>query len=752
MGDGRRQAMSNLADRAFLDEMPEGFFEVDPSGSFVCVNPAFCRLMQRPAHSLVGTNFREYATAETAEVLVSVFKRVHDSDGIPSRMEFEVGLPDGTRATVEISVTLLRNQTGVKVGFCGLAYDITRRKRLEERLMESRERFEALFENANELIITTDEYGYIIRLNKKVEETSGYARDELVGKSILTIAYRDDRDIYLKFWRDLLGGKRPSYELRAISKDGRRVEYLLASGSVLKKEGKIIEVQYNAQVITPLKEAQQTIEGLKNHLKSIIESSPNVTVCLNRDATIDMANPVTEKLFRIPLASLPGRRIADLNPRMQPFEELIDKVLTSGTPHSLRDQILTDHTGQVFDVNIYPLANSPSGGVVFTAMDVTEKKDMELQLIHAQKMETIGQLAGGIAHDFNNILTGISGNLTMLKLTQDRNRQERYIQTLENITKRAIDLITQMLLFTKRNDGLPVYISIGQVVQEVLEITTRSVPKHIEVHFPRPDKEYCVLIDHTQLTQVIMNLILNAVDAIPPENTGRIGIHVQPVSVDDLPTTGRYARIDVTDTGCGMDEETLPRIFDPFFTTKTKGSKKGTGLGLSITYTIIRNAGGGIQVQSQKDAGSRFSILLPLVDACQQEAPHEEQEHPPTRLARILLVDDEDMLRDIGKEMLEFLGHEVVTASNGRDCLAILSSDARGFDLIILDMIMPGLDGYHTLQEMSACGLETKVVISSGFSFEHEDQDLFSSPLIVGRLNKPFNIQDLMRTITEVLA
>ncbi|MDM7912705.1 MAG: ATP-binding protein, partial [Methanotrichaceae archaeon] len=359
-----------------------------------------------------------------------------------------------------------------------------------------------------------------------------------------------------------------------------------------------------------------------------------------------------------------------------------------------------------------------------------------------------------------NILTGISGNVAMLKFTEDIDKRRHYIETLEKITDRAKDLIQQMLVFTKRNEGKPENISIGQVIEEVMGMASKSVPKSIDFNIGEIADDLFVYIDHTQLTQVLLNLIVNAKDAIGGKHKGCIGIEVQPVTVDKnikrqylLNTMGRHIKIDVTDNGCGMSKDVLPKIFDPFFSTKQKGTSKGTGLGLSITYNIVKNAGGSIIVQSEEGRGSRFSVLLPVAKSKRKslEADDHIAGKTSSQKAKVLLVDDEEMLREIGKEMLEYLGHEVDTAPDGYLCMDKLRGIGNGFDIVILDMIMPGLDGYHTLQEMQKAGINTKVVISSGFSFEHERQEILNNPLIVAKLNKPFNMEELSSILAEIL-
>jgi CheY-like chemotaxis protein len=375
-------------------------------------------------------------------------------------------------------------------------------------------------------------------------------------------------------------------------------------------------------------------------------------------------------------------------------------------------------------------------------------------------METIGELAGGVAHDFNNILTGITGNISMLRYTTDEDKRERYLSTLESITERARDLTRQMLAFTKRNEGKPESISIREAIGEVIDISVKSIPKKIKINYNTSGKDYRVFIDHTHLIQVLLNLIVNAKDAIGDKLDGLISVSVNPFVIDKdtrrqylLGSIGRYVRIDVSDNGAGMRMDILPKIFDPFYSTKQKGPDKGTGLGLSIAYNIVKNAGGSIQVSSVEGKGSIFSVFLPLSKskAKARDAIGRITRSTARNRARILIVDDEAMLRDIGKEMLCLLGHTVETASNGHECIEILKNNQKGFDLIILDMIMPEMDGYHTLLEMQKLDIDARVVISSGFSFEHEKDDFLSNPLIVARLNKPFNLNELSQIIDESL-
>jgi len=271
----------------------------------------------------------------------------------------------------------------------------------------------------------------------------------------------------------------------------------------------------------------------------------------------------------------------------------------------------------------------------------------------------------------------------------------------------------------------------------------------------KPEKDHDLFMDYTQLTQVMLNLIINARDAIGNRQDGLIKINVQPVLVDDvlkrrymLEKSGRYVKIDIIDNGCGIEKENLTKIFDPFFTTKPKDV--GTGLGLAITYNIIKHAEGSIQVSSEKDKGTRFSIILPVTDGIMEAEPEYAEIKTTGQRFRILLVDDEEMLREIGKEMLESLGHEVLTARNGFECIEVLKQEDGSIDLVILDMIMPGLDGQHTLVEMVKADFQTKVMVSSGFYQEELTENIMANSLVVAKLNKPFNMQELSRVLSSI--
>jgi PAS domain S-box-containing protein len=612
--------------------------------------------------------------------------------------------------------------------------------------------YEALFENANELIITTDRDGLITKVNRKVEEVSGYLRQELIGKSILFISAPESKKDFFRFFTELSQGIPTRHELTVTGKHGQK-EYILASGSIIKDGDEIIEIQYNAHIISDLKAAQETIVSLKDHLKSIIESSPNMIICIDSSGVVELVNPVTEQILQLNIHDISGARLFKICPFMRKYEQIIRWVNDNRSSRVVTEELFPD--GNFYNLIIYPLSSNPKSGVVVTAVNITEKKKMQAELIQAQKMESIGLLSSGFAHDFNNILTGITGNIAMMRLAEDETRKQKYLDNMDKITNRAKDLISQILMLSQGKEGNAQNFSLKKAIEEVIDLTTRSIPKNISIKSVMPEKDCVLNMDYTQFTQVMLNLIINSRDAIGRKQNGNITITAHPVWIDEpakrhnvLEASGSFIRLEVEDNGCGIESENMSRIFEPFFTTKEKGV--GTGLGLSITYSVIKGAGGNIKVSSESGAGTKFTIILPEfhgnVETSSEESPLEEH----AKLLKILLVDDEPMIREIGREILESIGHEVKTAINGIECLEMLAGTDAVFDAIILDMIMPGLDGYHTLSEMKSRGIKARVIISTGFHSGDEFKEIMANPLVVGCLNKPFTVRELNRILSGI--
>ncbi|MDQ7838730.1 MAG: response regulator [Thermodesulfobacteriota bacterium] len=393
-------------------------------------------------------------------------------------------------------------------------------------------------------------------------------------------------------------------------------------------------------------------------------------------------------------------------------------------------------------------------------MAIEELKMTQGQLLQAQKMESLGTLAGGIAHDFNNILTGILGfaSLIRTKLPAD-SPIARYVMQIERSAVRAAELTSMILTFARRGRFEIKTADLNEIVLEVLQILGRTTDRSIKIGHILSPKPCYVDIDSAKMEQVVMNICVNAVEAMPNGGKLTIKTEVSFYSFDGMekklphqPTDGKYVRLSVVDTGGGMDGETRQRIFDPFFTTK--GESGGTGLGLAMVYGVINEFNGYIEVESTPGAGTAFSVFLPISKSPSEAEKIEEQEKAPDvpkgKGETILLVDDESIIRELGKDALEQLGYNVFVAEDGLAAIDLYEKHRDKIDLVILDLIMPNLGGKETFERLRQINPDIKVVISTGYA-----KDGVLEPLLDKKANgfikKPYKIQNMARVVRSAI-
>ena len=385
------------------------------------------------------------------------------------------------------------------------------------------------------------------------------------------------------------------------------------------------------------------------------------------------------------------------------------------------------------------------------ARDISERKRLESQLQQAQKMEAVGTLAGGIAHDFNNLLMGIQGYTSLMLLKIDSNHPHyQKLKSVEQYIESGAELTKQLLGFARggKYDVKPV--DINQLVEKTVNMFGRT-KKEIVISAQYDQGLWAVEVDQGQMEQVLLNLFVNAWQAMP--GGGELSLETKNVSLDaqDVQpyglTPGPYVQIDVNDSGLGMDEKTQRRIFEPFFTTKEMG--RGTGLGLASAYGIVKNHNGILEVKSKIGQGSTFTIYLP---ATRKEVTHEVG--PNGKILRgpetVLLVDDENMIIEVGAEILEALGYEVFTARSGSEAVDIFEANKDRIDIVVLDMIMPGLGGGDAFDQLREIKPDVKVLLSTGYSLKGEASEILKRGCN-GFIQKPFNIKKLSHKLREIL-
>jgi len=380
--------------------------------------------------------------------------------------------------------------------------------------------------------------------------------------------------------------------------------------------------------------------------------------------------------------------------------------------------------------------------------EISEREQLQKQLFQSQKMEAIGQLSGGVAHDFNNLLTSIIGNVSLAEMTAPT-KVQKYLKEAIKATNRAGELVKQLLTFSRKSQIELKPVDLNQMVKETFQLARQTIDRRIDMDLQVAEKHLHILADEAQINSLIMNLLLNARDAITDTMDGERGGDTFVITVlIHIQTGEQFAIVRVSDNGIGMDKETQERIFEPFYTTKEVG--KGTGLGLSSVYGIVKQHDGRIEIESVPGEGTTFRIFLPIVtehDSKEEEAPGEI----PGGTETILLVDDEEMIRDLGKNILEQWGYTVILASEGREGLNAFLQNQERIDLVILDLSMPKMSGREVLAQIHAVSPETSVAVSSGYSPAGIEREELERRGATGFLSKPYLPFEMLRSVRNLL-
>lgn len=416
---------------------------------------------------------------------------------------------------------------------------------------------------------------------------------------------------------------------------------------------------------------------------------------------------------------------------------------------------MTNH-GRPFPVEVWTSQIMFGGkqSVLAFISDVSESKKLRAQLLHAQKMEAIGTLAGGIAHDFNNILQVILGFSEIMLLTKTETEADyQDLQKILDAGKRGADLVRKLLTFSRKTESHPKSLNLNQHIQQVAALLKRTIPKTIQIQLVLDDQLLPIYADPTLIEQILINLALNARDAMPDE--GILTIETTNVMLDEEycrmhlgSNPGRHVLLSVSDTGIGMDKETLGHIFEPFFSTKPAG--KGTGLGLAIVYGIVKQHNGSIQCYSEPGIGTTFKLYFPAIEQHDDVTLRYEEQKLPRGTETILVVDDEEVVRELATRILSRAGYTVITAANGREALKRYEEHDQVIALIILDLIMPEMDGKRCLSELLKMNPKVKVIVASGFAENGLTKEAIHTGAR-GFVSKPFHIPQLLQTIRNVL-
>ena len=502
------------------------------------------------------------------------------------------------------------------------------------------------------------------------------------------------------------------------------------------------------------KPPEKTVFDKDDIYKVLFELSPSGILLEDEKGNVIDANQVYCDSLGYAREEVIGKNVKMFtNPeKKSDVEKNIQMMLTGETLIHVEESIKKDGTSGFLRLHEKKII-LPDGreGILCLTEDISERLKLEAQLAHAQKMESIGTLAGGIAHDFNNLLMGIQGNISLLLADSEKNSSlYKRLQNITDYIRRGEDLTKQLLGFAMKGKYLVKPLDMNSLIRKSSKMFGRT-KKEIRIRFS-PDKNlWHVEADHGQIEQVLLNLYINAWQAM--ENGGELHLNTSNTFLDRKFVEtfgikpGKYVRVSVSDTGIGMNREIMEKIFDPFFTTREDG--KGTGLGLASAYGIIKNHGGIITVYSEPGKGSTFNFYLP---ATSKKIVKEITPDPKILSGNetILLVDDEEITLTVVRDMLEHMGYTVLTAGNGKNALNIYGKNHKRIDLVILDMIMPGMGGGTVFDRFMEIDPRVRVLLSSGFSLNGQASEILKKGCR-GFIQKPFGIEQLSAKLREIL-
>ncbi|MBN1570575.1 MAG: PAS domain S-box protein [Acidobacteria bacterium] len=668
---------------------------------------------------------------------------------------------DGTELWLEVYATL--GEYNGKSAMQLVYLDITERKQAEKALRESEERFRLIAETIDEVFWIFDpEKGAMTYLSPVHERIWGYPREPLykAGSTILDMIHPDDREQVISSLAAIDAGQFFKREYRIIRPDGS-IRYIRDRGFPVKdKEGKLRFYVGVGQDVTEYRLAEEAIRESKDYLNQIINCIGDPIFVKDREHKFTLVNKSFSAYFNASQEKLIGDSSFGPTPEelVKSIWEAEEEVFETGR-ESITEDNHKDRRGATRTLMTKKSPLTGRGGdkqIIGVMRDITEYKQLESQFLQAQKMEAIGILAGGVAHDFNNLLNVINGysELVLDDLPQD-SPIRKDLEQVREAGRRAASLTSQLLAFGRKQMLLPEVLNLNTVISEMNSMLRHMVGENIELTFIAQPDLRLVNADPGQIQQIVMNLVVNARDAMP--QGGKLIIETSNVDLDEdyirrhsMVNAGPYVMLAITDTGLGMDAETQSHLFEPFFTTKQKG--KGTGLGLSTVYGIVKQSDGFIWVYSEPGRGTAFKIYLPQTTmAMDVQVKREKPETAPRGSETVLVVEDEAAVRELTVRILRERGYHVLEAADGQEALKLAHEYPGEIELVLTDVVMPAISGTTLVARLSAVRPKIKSLFVSGYT----DNAVIHHGILepnAAFLQKPFTMETLMRKIREVLS
>jgi len=755
--------------QAVIEGTTDAVFVKDLAGRYVMVNSAGARIFGRRIQDVIGKDDSELFSAGIARQIMARDRKVIELG--QTRTHEESGIFGGPERVHLSTLGPYRNARGEVMGLLGISRDITDHNRAEQR-------FRTLVQSSSDLIITVDAGGVMRYVSPSVERVLGYGAEMLFTQNVFGYVHPSDAGRFRAFFSNILRKPASSAQegYRFGCSDGSWAE-LWVVGSNLLHDSSVQGIVINCRDITAQTQAEKARYEAETRYRTLVEQLATITYVakLGLQAEWLYVSPQIEAILGFTPSewlSEPGMWISRVHPDDRQLVEQTEAATFTGKPFRAEYRMFRRDGNVIWVNDTAAVVHDSDGNVLLhgVILDVSERKHLETQLRQAQKMQAVGRLAGGVAHDFNNLLTVIMGYTHSLlehgslaetqteegHARREQLREEEVRHSAERIrsaAERAASLTRQLLAFGRRQMLEPRILNLNSVISEMDKIVRRLITEDIEIVTSLGADIGSVKADLAQVEQVILNLVINARDAMP--RGGVLTIETANVELDrgnagehvDV-RPGPYVMLAVSDTGTGMDAETQARIFEPFFTTKETG--KGTGLGLSTVYGIVEQSEGYIWVYSEPGQGSSFKAFFPRLDQ-PATAVLRPVELPAVRgTETILLVEDDRMVRDLAQSILENCGYSVIAPERIENVQLICRQYANRVDLLLTDVVMPGISGRDLARQMSSYRPELKVLFISGYT----DNAIVSKGMLdpgIWFLQKPFTPAALAAKVREIL-
>ena len=725
--------------RNIMENVEDLVAVIDPEERVILSSPSHRRLFG-PATPSAGSDFFGSVHPRDCDRVRAALQRALQ-EGSSRQVEYRLVLPDLSERTLEGQGNVMFDESGRRQGVLWVARDITERRQAERRILEQA----ALLDEARDAICVNDLDQRILFWNRSAERLYGWAANEALGRNANELLCQDQ--VALTALKTLIQRGEWNGELQQTTRSGQKL-VVASRWTLIRDENRIPKsiLVINTD-ITEQKQAEQKIR----EQAALLDKARDAILLARLDQRIVYWNEGATRLYGWSPEEAKNARVEDLLFEEKPrgWASILQAVSEHGEWIGELHQRTKDGR-KVITQCCQTLVRDGSGkptAILYINSDLTEQKKIEAQFLRTQRMESIGALAGGIAHDLNNVLGPIMMAVDVIQADPKNESNGGLLELIGTSAKRGSELVKQILTCARGIDGGRTTLNVQRLVAEVIKLAADTFPRDIVVEALIADGVPSVQGDATQVHQILLNLFVNARDAMP--DGGQIQVKVDTVSVDERatrfyrePISGRFVLIEVSDTGTGIPAEVLPKIFEPFFTTKDPG--KGTGLGLSTVLGIVKGHGGFVEVSSKPGNGTSFLVYLPT-DEIEPEIEAKALEPGSGRNEGILVVDDEAAILEITRETLAAFGYRVLTTGSGEEAMALFKRHGHEVDLVIADLIMPGMSGKALINKLRQLKPDLRVIAVSGVPVESRQ---------VGAnffLKKPFGTSVLLKTVRSVL-